>query len=170
MRPQYNVSKPVPQDEVLLRARRVMEAAFPEIAKVLTDAARAGDVAAGKVVTERLMPVARSAPIRNPITLSGDAAAQVLQVKDAMASGQLSLEEGDALLNAIDVSVKVCREIYELGRSEEFQRALLEEIGMESPECQERIVRRIAQMKRERGLVIEAEADAPAPPGNDDAF
>jgi len=122
-----------------------------------------------------LMPVAKSAPIRKPLALSGDATAQVLQVKDAMASGRISLEEGDALLRAIDVSMKVSREMYQFRRSEELWAALIAEIAAESPECQERIMRRIARLQRERGLVIAAkveEAPVPKPKAevSDDVF
>jgi hypothetical protein len=166
---------PVPNDEAVSRARRIMEGAFPEIAQVLTDAARDGDVGAGRLIAERLMPVARSTPIRNPIALTGDATAQVLQVKDAIASGRLALEEGEALLHAIDVSMKVSREMYQFRRSEELWAALVAEIEAESPECQERIMRRIARLQNDRGLVIAAKAEdvpAPLPKGeaSDDVF
>jgi len=155
---------PVSNSEALIRAREIMETALPEIAQVLADAAKAGDIPASRLVAERVMPVAKSAPIRKPIKLTGDATAQVLQVKDAIASGRISLEEGEALLHAIDVSMKVSREMYQFRRSEELWAALVAEIGMESPECQERIMRRIARIKQERGLVIAAKAEeVPAP-------
>jgi len=151
---------PVSNAEALIRAREIMETALPEIAQVLSDAAKAGDVAAGRLVAERMIPVARSAPIRKPVKLSGDAAAQVIQVKDAIASGRISLEEGEALLNAIDIAAEVCRKVADFRRSEEFQRELLEAISAEAPEVQERIMRRLARLKQERGLVISAEAEA----------
>jgi hypothetical protein len=159
--------------EAMQRAREIMESAFPEIAQVLTDAARDGDVAAGRLVAERLMPVARSAPIRTAITLTGDAAAQAIQVKDLIAAGKVSLEEGEALLHAIDVTMKVCREVEAFRRSEAFWKALLAEINAESEACALRIMTRVVRLQRERGLVIEAEANAatlPAPKGDDDEF
>jgi polyhydroxyalkanoate synthesis regulator phasin len=157
------------------RGRQIMEAAFPEIALVLIAAAKEGDIAAGRIVAERVVPVARSAPIRKPVDLTGDAATRAVKVADMMAAGELSLEEGEKLLDAIDTAIRVCREMHQFRRSEEFLNAILEEIRAESPECEERIVRRIAGLQRERGLTLDVKAeDAPAlaPKGeaSDDVF
>jgi len=99
--------RPVSGADAVARARRLIEAAAPSIVRVLIDAARAGDINAARLLLDRVLPVARSAAIREPIALTGDPSQQCEQVKAAMAAGRLRLEEGETMIAVIEATQRV---------------------------------------------------------------
>lgn len=86
-----------------IRMRRRIELQAPAIVDALIDAAIDGDVAAARCLVERVVPVAKTAPIGEPVALTGDAPEQAELVKRLLAEGKLSLEEAESLLRAITV-------------------------------------------------------------------
>jgi hypothetical protein len=89
-------------------ARRLLEASIPEIASALADKARRGDPAAARLVLEFLTPRPggrRLALKLRPIENAEDAAAAINDVMQAVAGGELTLEEAERLARLIKASV-----------------------------------------------------------------
>jgi hypothetical protein len=158
------------------KVQRLIEARIGRIIEVVLDAADAGDIAASKLIIERSVPLAKSSPIKKPVELTGTLPEQAAKVGDMLAKGHVTIEEARALQESIEVAqrvrdadARVLRDVCEFRRSEEFWKAVMNEIRAESPSCQERIVSRLARLRRDRGLpdvaVIDAEAEeiTPAP-------
>jgi hypothetical protein len=102
-----SVLRPVSGAEALARARRLIEAAAPSIVRVLIDAAHGGDINAARILLDRVLPVARSACIQEPIELSGSPAQQCEQIKAAVASGRLTLEAAETMIAIIESTQRV---------------------------------------------------------------
>jgi hypothetical protein len=102
-----SVLRPVSGAEAMARARRLIEAAAPSIVRVLIDAARGGDINAARILLDRVLPVARSACIQEPIELNGSPAQQCEQIKAAVASGRLTLEAAETMIAIIESTQRV---------------------------------------------------------------
>jgi hypothetical protein len=138
------------------RVRRAIDARIDNIIKVVLDAADAGDVNAIRLVVERVLPVARSAPLAKPVQLDGDPGAQAARVKELLAAGQLTLEDAEALLSSIEAAQRIKDNGELVDRLAQLERQLAS-LGQPVPD------------------VIDAEAEAvpaglPAPRGGRDEF
>jgi hypothetical protein len=89
------------------RARRKIEAHIDAVLKIVIDAALDGDMAASRLLIERVVPVERSTPIKEPVPLTGEPADQAATVKQRLADGTLTLEEAAALLNSVEVEQRL---------------------------------------------------------------
>jgi hypothetical protein len=89
------------------RARRTIEAHIDAVLKIVIDAALDGDMAASRLLIERVVPVERSTPVKEPVPLAGEAADQAGTVKQRLADGTLTLEEAAALLNSVEVEQRL---------------------------------------------------------------
>jgi hypothetical protein len=98
----------------------------PAILKKIAEAAKAGDPEAQKVFVRLLPPVARY--VADPVDLSRpstaqDAAAQIAEITARLAKGELDLEGGGAVLNALRTFVATHAAV-ELEREVERNRAM----------------------------------------------
>jgi hypothetical protein len=85
---------------VALLAERLMEADVPDIIRAVVAAAINGDMVAAKIVLERLVPTRRGRPISidlPKIECARDVIAAASRVMAAVASGELTIEEGASL-------------------------------------------------------------------------
>lgn len=119
-----SVLRPVSGAEALARARRLIEAAAPSIVRVLIDAARGGDINAARILLDRVLPVARSACIQEPIELSGSPAQQCEQIKAAVASGRLTLEAAETMIAIIESTQRVTDAVQMVERIADLERQL----------------------------------------------
>lgn len=97
--------KPGTRNRATVLAESILEKDVEEIARVVTDAAKEGDLQAARLVIERLVPPRRERPIAMDLpeikTLDGvsDAQAAILQ---AVAAGELLPTEGTILSNIVE--------------------------------------------------------------------
>ena len=114
----------VAESPAAIRMRRRIELQAPAIVDALIDAAVDGDVAAARCLVERVVPVAKTAPIGEPVTLTGDLPEQAELVKRLLAQGRLSLEEAESLHRAITTVQGVTESSAVLARLAEVERRL----------------------------------------------
>ena len=89
---------------------------FKALVQSLLDQALAGDTAAAGVLVNRLVPALRPVTLPEPFTLTGDNLAdRAMSVLDAAATGQVSLVDAKALVEAL-AGVARIREVDELER------------------------------------------------------
>jgi len=143
--------------EVVARARRMIETNIGTILKVMIDAANAGDGLAQRLLIERSIPIAKSPTLRQPIDLTGTIPQKVAQVRDALAKGDLTLDEAKALTDTLIAEQTVAENAAVVERLNQIERQLA---GLDKPA---------------RGNVIDAEVEVappglPAPRGGRDEF
>jgi hypothetical protein len=124
LKPRTVSLRPVSGADAVARARRLIEAAAPSIVRVLIDAARASDINAARLLLDRVLPVARSAAIREPIALIGNPAQQAEQVKAAMVAGRLTLEEAEAAIAVIEATQRIEHSAELVARIDSLERQL----------------------------------------------
>lgn len=81
--------------------RRLLADSAPAVVEKVVEAARGGDMAAAKLILDRLVPKLRP---RTPIQLSiddGDAAAPFREILAAVAAGEIDIAEGVAALTFV---------------------------------------------------------------------
>lgn len=89
-----------------LRAK--VAAHVPEILQMLVTQAKGGDVAAARLLLERVLPPVKSVDAAEPIALpSGTLAEQGRAVVQAMACGDISATAGGALMGALQTLARV---------------------------------------------------------------
>ena len=144
-----SVLRPVSGAEALARARRLIEAAAPSIVRVLITAAQGGDINAARLLLDRVLPVARSACIDQPIELSGSPAEQCEQIKRAVAGGRLSLEAAETMIAVIEATQRVTDAVQMVDRIARLEQQLSAFVAIDAPV---------------RGKVIDVEAEETARP------
>ena len=88
-----------------LLAERLMESDVPDVVRAVVDAAKGGDMTACKFILERIVPIRRGRPILidlPAINCAQDLVNAAGRVVDAVASGELTTEEGAALVSVVD--------------------------------------------------------------------
>jgi len=84
------------------RFRKAAEADLDAIVAAIVEAAKMGDVAAARLVLERVIPPFKSIPQPTPFAMEGDTlTARAEEVLAAAASGGLSVQDATALVAAI---------------------------------------------------------------------
>ena len=114
--------------EMAMRARRMIDLRIAKILNVILDAAEAGDYGAQRLVLERSIPVAKSAPLQEPIDFEGlSLPERAEKVLAWLASGRITLEESESLLRAIGITQQVTDQaalVERLARLERIERVL----------------------------------------------
>ena len=94
-------------------ATRLLEALMSEqaeaVVQAVIDAARGGDIAAARLILERLVPVRKGRPVAldlPPLHTAADARAALGATIDAMAAGELSPEEAATIAGVVDAARK----------------------------------------------------------------
>ena len=101
-----------------------MERHIDGILRTVIAAAEAGDVGAAKILIERVVPIVRTAPLNRPVPLAGEPGEQADLVRGWLAEGKLSLEEAQALLDAIERAQKVAEHGALVSRIKELEARL----------------------------------------------
>jgi hypothetical protein len=99
--------KPGIRNHISRWVEQLMESDIEQIVRVVRDAAKSGDLRACEIVLARLCPARRSRP--TPFTMPNDVSrsSDVLDsVVKAMANGELSAEEGQAIASVIEMRRK----------------------------------------------------------------
>ncbi len=91
------------------RFREQVDAALPEIVDGLVTAAKAGDVAAAKLVLDRCIPALRptSEPVKLPVSSSASLADQAATVTAAALAGKLDTDTAKALIELLTAQAKI---------------------------------------------------------------
>lgn len=79
------------------------------VVQAVIDAARGGDIAAARLILERLVPVRKGRPVAldlPPLHTAADARAALGATIDAMAAGELSPEEAATIAGVVDAARK----------------------------------------------------------------
>jgi len=110
-------------------AERLMEDDAGEIVKAVVKAAKKGDMAAARLILERIAPVRKGRPVRLSIPAvrtASDVAAAMAAVAIAMANGNVTPEEALTVASVFEMRRKALE-------TEEFEQRLqaLEERGLE---------------------------------------
>jgi hypothetical protein len=95
---------------ITLLAERLMENDAQDVVMAVLAAARGGDMAAARLVLERISPVRRGRPVRlnlAPVNTSADLAAAVADLVAAVAAGQVTAEEGAAVGGLLGLQSRV---------------------------------------------------------------
>jgi hypothetical protein len=87
--------------------RQELETHAPEIIRRQIEIARRGNPLVARFLLERLIPIAKSAPIETPIDLEGTPAEQAETILAALAAGKITMDSAQALLHAL----RLCQEI-----------------------------------------------------------
>ncbi|MGH8646971.1 MAG: DUF5681 domain-containing protein [Gammaproteobacteria bacterium] len=97
---------------------------LPPILDTLTEAAKGGDIQAAKLILERTLPVLKSAA--EPLTLPAAAtpAAQGRTVLEALALGEITPTEAQAVMTAVAAQARVVETEELLKRVEALEQAL----------------------------------------------
>jgi hypothetical protein len=99
---------------VTLLAEQLMEEDAESVVRAVIKAAQGGDMAAAKLIFDRVCPVRRSRPtpfdLPNDATTSSDILELLGSVVKAMANGDLSAEEGQAITSVIEAKRKAITE------------------------------------------------------------
>jgi hypothetical protein len=95
--------------------RRMIEEALPEIIAKQIEIAKRGNTLVARTLLEKILPAARSAPISGSVPLDGTPTEQAERVASLMANGQITLEEGAALISAVAATQSI-RDASELQR------------------------------------------------------
>jgi Family of unknown function (DUF5681) len=102
--------KPGTRNHVSQWVEQLMEADIGEIVRVVIDAAKSGDLRACEIVMARVCPARRSRPtpfaLPNNISTSSDILELLSSVVEAMAKGDLSADEGQAIASVIEARRK----------------------------------------------------------------
>jgi len=88
-------------------AERMMEAECEPVVRAVLDAARAGDMAAARLVMERIAPLRRGRPVvfpLPPIASASDLPGAMAAVVAAVADGTLSPDEAASIAQVLEVS------------------------------------------------------------------
>lgn len=95
------------RNRVTLLAERLMVADAESVVRAVIDAAKGGDVAAAKVILDRVAPIAkdRTAFRLRGLETAADAAAAMGDVIAAVAAGTISPSEGEAVSRIISAFV-----------------------------------------------------------------
>jgi hypothetical protein len=107
--------RPPGSKNVQTELRAELEGHGTGILSKLVERAEAGESVTGRYLLNRILPAARSAPIRIPFQLEGNPTQQAEQVKQKFAEGLLTAEEAQALLDTIHTVelIKVASELPE---------------------------------------------------------
>ena len=90
------------------KARAIIAAAVPEILAKLVDQAKGGDVAAARILMERVVPALKPGEEAIPIDLgSGSLTERGEAVMQAVAAGEISTSQGAALLSGLGTLVNL---------------------------------------------------------------
>lgn len=117
--------RPRGNQDIQNRLRAELEKQGPELLGALLDKAlRLRNIHAQKFLLERLCPPAKSAPIRTDLKLSGSPAERADAVVDALAAGQLTLDDAKALLDAIGAAQAIREASTLVQRLEQLERQL----------------------------------------------
>ncbi len=95
---------------IALLAERLMENDAQEVVRAVLAAARGGDMAAAKLVLERVLPVRRGRLIKlslPAVNAPADLAAAMAELITAVASGQVTAEEATAVGQLLGLQGKV---------------------------------------------------------------
>jgi hypothetical protein len=96
--------------KVTTLAEKLMSDDAEGVVKAIIDAAKAGDMAAAKIVLDRLAPPRRDRPVSfslPEIKTAGDAAKAVAAIVAAVAAGILSPPEGEAVSSLVERYVRI---------------------------------------------------------------
>jgi hypothetical protein len=90
------------------RLREAVDGRFDELVGVLVNAAAGGDMAAMTLLMNRIVPALRPVQDPSPFSLTGDTLTeQAYGVLASVASGEISVQDGTALLTAVGGVVRV---------------------------------------------------------------
>jgi Family of unknown function (DUF5681) len=114
------------------QVRKMIEEASVDIIRRQIELAREGNPFIAKFLIERVLPAARSAPINAPVQIEGTPVQQAERVTELLAGGEITLEEGAALLSAIAATQNI-REATELAQRVDEIEAKLAALTSGSP-------------------------------------
>jgi hypothetical protein len=92
-----------------LLAERLMQQDTETIVKTVVEAAKSGDLAAARIVLDRVAPVRRDSPVRfefQPIETADDASKAMSRLLGAVASGEVTPSEAVEVSRVVDSFVK----------------------------------------------------------------
>ena len=104
-----------------------MEGELSDVVRVVIDAAKGGDMAAARLVVDKLIPATRELPLSiqlPPVTSAEDCAKAQAKVLAAVAAGNLLPSEGEALASLIEQQRRSLETSDLHKRMEEFERIL----------------------------------------------
>ena len=115
------------RNKATLLAIAAMEGELSDVVRVVIDAAKGGDMAAARLVVDKLIPATRELPLSinlpEVVTAEECAAAQA-KVVTAVASGDLLPSEGEALASLIEQQRRSLETSELIGRMHELERIL----------------------------------------------
>ena len=127
-----NPGRPVgSRNKRTLLVEQIMGADLEAVARAVSTAAQHGDMQAARIVLDRLAPVRRGRPVKfeMPATLDGAGLAEAFAtILRAMATGELTPEEGTAVAGVLEIRRKAI-ETAEI----EARLAALEDVVREKP-------------------------------------
>lgn len=92
--------RPGQRHRITVLAERLMENDASDVVRAVIAAARGGDMAAAKLVLERVIPARRGRPVAlklPSLETSADLVAALASITNAVASGELTPEEGQSV-------------------------------------------------------------------------
>ena len=115
------------RNKATLLAIAAMEGELSDVVRVVIDAAKGGDMAAARLVVDKLIPATRELPLSiqlPPVTSAEDCAKAQAKVLAAVAAGNLLPSEGEALASLIEQQRRSLETSDLHKRMEEFERIL----------------------------------------------
>jgi hypothetical protein len=87
--------------------RTELEKHGAEIIAKQIEIARKGNVVVARFLLERLIPIAKSAPIESPVELTGTPAEQAQAILSALAAGEITQDSAQSLLHAVRMTQEI---------------------------------------------------------------
>ena len=115
------------RNKATLLAIAAMEGELSDVVRVVIDAAKGGDMAAARLVVDKLIPATRELPLSiqlPPVTSAEDCAKAQASIILAVASGTILPSEGEALASLIEQQRRSLETSDLHKRMEEFERIL----------------------------------------------
>jgi hypothetical protein len=115
------------------RLRREIEAHGDAILKKQIETALKGNPYVAKFLLELILPRAKSLPLNEPVTLTGDLPEQAERVKALLAEGRISIDESFAMLDVIGRVQSITDQGALTQRLTEIEAKLAQLIGTTAP-------------------------------------
>lgn len=112
--------------------RELLKPRAPELLQMIVEQALAGDMAAAKLVIDRVCPPVKavSEPLQSKLPTTGSLAEQGAAIYQAAANGEISLDEAAAAMQVLQGQVKIIETtelIERLGKLEQAQQGATDE-------------------------------------------
>ena len=103
------------------KVRKAIEAAIPSVLKVVIEAAKNGDMAAAKVLLDRVCPVLKAQAQSVNIDADGTLATKGENIISAALSGNMSPDTAIQLISALSAQAKIVETTELIGRIEALE-------------------------------------------------